>query len=96
MTNYNEILRLKNLGINNSQIAAAIGCSRTTVIAVLKKAGEKGLTHPTTEKMSNRELANILFPSESGNLRYKMPDYDYIHREMAKSGMTLQLLPCKA
>jgi len=92
MTNYNEILRLKNLGINNSQIAAAIGCSRTTVIAVLKKAGEKGLTHPTTEKMSNRELANILFPSESGNLRYKMPDYDYIHREMAKSGMTLQLL----
>ena len=44
MTNYKEVLRLQSLGINNSQIAAALGCSRTTVIAVLKKAGEKGLT----------------------------------------------------
>jgi transposase len=83
---------LQGLGINNSQIAAALGCSRTTVISVLKNAGEKGLTHPKAEKMSNRELSCLLFPSESGNPVYKMPDYDYIHREMAKSGMTMQLL----
>jgi transposase len=92
MTNYKEILRLQNLGINNSQIAAALGCSRTTVIAVLKKAGEKGLTHLKAEKMSNRDIGNQLFPSESGAPGYKKPDYDYIHREMAKSGMTMQLL----
>ena len=92
MTNYKEVLRLHGLGINNSQIAAALGCSRTTVIAVLKKAGEKGLTHPKAEKMSNRELGDVLFPSEKGKSVYKMPDYDYIHREMAKSGMTMQLL----
>jgi transposase len=92
MTNYKEILRLQGLGINNSQIAAALGCSRTTVIAVLKKAGEKGFTPPKAEKMSNQELGSLLFPSESGNPVYKMPDYDYIHREMAKNGMTMQLL----
>ena len=92
MTNYKEILRLQSLGINNSQIAAALGCSRTTVISVLKKAGEKDLAHPKAEKMSNQELGNLLFPSESGKSAYKMPDYDYIHREMAKNGMTLQLL----
>ena len=92
MTNYKEVLRLRSLGINNSQIAAALGCSRTTVIAVLAKAVEKGLTHPKVEKVSNRELSEILFPSETGKLLYKMPDYDYIHHEMAKSGMTLQLL----
>ena len=92
MTNYKEILRLQSLGINNSQIAAALGCSRTTVIAVLKKACEKGLTHPSVEKMSNRELGETLFPSETGSPAYKMPDYDYIHREMSKRGMTLQLL----
>ena len=66
MTNYKEVLRLHGLGINNSQIAAALGCSRTTVIAVLKKAGEKGLAHPKVEKMSNRELGDVLFPSEKG------------------------------
>lgn len=92
MTNYKEVLRLQSLGINNSQIAAALGCSRTTVIAVLRKAGEKGLTYLKAEKMPNRELGNILFPSETGKPAYKMPDYDYIHREMAKRGMTLQLL----
>lgn len=92
MTNYKEVLRLSGLGINNSQIAAALGCSRTTVISVLKKAGEKGLAHPKTEKMSNREIGALLFPREKGKPEYKMPDYDYIHQEMTKSGMTLQLL----
>jgi transposase len=42
--------------------------------------------------MSNKEISSVLFPDESGKLSFKMPDYDYIHREMAKSGMTLQLL----
>lgn len=92
MTNYKEVLRLKGLGINNSQVVAALGCSRTTVITVLKNAGEKGLTHTKAEKLSNREIGDILFPSEKGKPRYKMPDYEYIHREMAKNGMTMQLL----
>ena len=38
MTNYREILRLKKLGLNNSQIAQSLGCSRTTVIQVLSVA----------------------------------------------------------
>ena len=42
MTNYKEILRLNDLGINNSQIAGTLGCSRTTVIAVLQKGSGEG------------------------------------------------------
>ena len=30
MTNYREILRLKKLGLNNSQIAQSLGCFRAT------------------------------------------------------------------
>lgn len=92
MTNYKEILRLSELGINNSQIAAALGCSRTTIIAVLQKAKEKGLTRQKAAATTNTELSRILFPSEGGAPAYKKPDYEYVHREMAKSGMTLQLL----
>jgi transposase len=92
MTNYKEILRLSDLGISNSQIAAALGCSRTTVIAVLQKAGEKDLTWKRTSTATNTELAKLLFPSEGGTPGYRKPDYEYVHREMAKSGMTLQLL----
>jgi transposase len=92
MTNYKEILRLEGLGINNTQIAAALGCSRTTVITVQRRAVEAGLTHQKASKMSNKEVSSHLFPGESGKPTYKMPDYEYIHREMAKSGMTMQLL----
>ena len=38
MTNYREILRLDSLGLNKTQIAEACGCSRTTVITVLRQA----------------------------------------------------------
>ena len=92
MTDYKEILRLNSLKINNSQIASSLGCSRTTVIAVLRRANECGITQLLAAEMSNRELAKAMFPSETGNQGYKMPDYEYVHREMAKSGVNLQLL----
>jgi len=92
MTNYKEILRLHSLGINNSQIATALNCSRTTVIAVQRHACETGLTPQKASLMSNKEVSRALFPNEISKTAYRMPDYDYIHREMAKSGMTLQLL----
>ncbi|SDB60483.1 Homeodomain-like domain-containing protein [Ruminococcaceae bacterium FB2012] len=45
MTNYREILRLRSLGLNKSQIAAACGCSRTTVIKVLDLATANGISY---------------------------------------------------
>jgi transposase len=92
MTNYKEILRMQNLGINHSQIAAVLGCSRTTVIATVQKAVTLGITPAMAAKKSNAEIARQMYPSESGKPAYKLPDYEYVHREMAKSGMNLQLL----
>ncbi len=92
MTNYKEILRLNNLGIKNTQIATALDCSRTTVIAVLQKAGELGITWQKYSNANNTEITKLLFPEGNGKPIFKMPDYEYVHREMAKSGMTLQLL----
>ena len=53
MTNYREILRLNNLGLNNTQIAKSVDCSRTTVINVLQLAKAKGLRYPLPELMSD-------------------------------------------
>ena len=92
MTNYKEILRLHGLGIGNSHIAAALGCSRTTVITVQQRADKAGLTPQKSSRMSNKEVSSVLFPNESSKPAYRKPDYESIHREMAKSGMTLQLL----
>ena len=92
MTNYKEILRLNSLGINNTQIALSCGCSRTTVITVLQKAKECGVNWQMAAELSDKELSKMLFPTETVKPTYKMPDYDYIHREMARSGVTLMLL----
>lgn len=92
MKNYKEILRLNNLGINNTQIAISCNCSRTTVISTLKRSAELNLNWDEVKNWSNEELTKKLIPSYSVIDSYQMPDYDYIHREMAKSGVSLSLL----
>jgi transposase len=52
----------------------------------------RGLSWETVVKITEKELSQLLFPLGSTKPAYKMPDYDYIHREMAKSGVTLTLL----
>ena len=92
MTNYREILRLNSLGLNKTQIAGVCGCSRITVIKVLELAQTNQLSYPLPEGMSDKQLAEVLFPTSAAKPDYKMPDYEYVAREMQKSGVTLNLL----
>lgn len=92
MTDYRELLRLQSLGFNNSQIAAGAGIARQTVITTLQRAAVQGLNWQTAESLSDRELAKMLYPPSKGKGEYKMPGFEWIHREMSKPGVTLQLL----
>ncbi len=92
MTNYREILRLHSLGLNKTEIAASLHYARNTVAATLQRAGNCGLQWPLPDEMSDRQLAERLFPSAPGKPAYKMPDYAYVYKEMQKSGVTLNLL----
>ena len=92
MTNYREIIRLSSLGLSSRKIAFASGISRTTVLNVLGKLRGLSLSWPEASGLSDRELESLLFPSDQTKPNYKMPDYEYVHREMAKSGVTLTLL----
>ena len=92
MTNYKEILRLKSLGMAHADIAASCGCGRNTVTRVLNRARECGLTWETVQKLASNEIKKQLFPTDEAKPIYKMPDYEWVHREMQKSGVTLSLL----
>lgn len=92
MTDYREVLRLRSLGFNNSQIATSMGLSRPTVIGIVQRSMSQGLDWQTAEGLSDRELSEKLFPPEADKPGYKTPDYEWVHREMAKPGVTLQLL----
>ena len=85
MTNYREILRLDSLGLNKTQIADACDCSRTTVIAVLRRAEEAGLCYPLPESLSDKELSSKLHPSVQEKPVYIMTDYEYVQKELQKS-----------
>lgn len=92
MINYREILRLRSLGINNSRIAESMGIARQTVVTTLQRADAQGLDWQTAEALADRELAAKLRGQGAKKPEYKMPDYDYVHRELAKPGVTQQLL----
>lgn len=92
MTNYREILRLSSLGYNNTEIADVCGCSRTTVISVLRQAEAVGVGYPLPEGMSERDLINALRPSVSGKPVYRMPDYAKVHKEYQRKCVTLNRL----
>jgi transposase len=92
MTNYREILRLRSLGLNNSQISQSAAISRPTVIATVQRAAVLGLDWRAVEGLSDKELAEKLIPPGIAKLGYKMPDYEQVHRELAKPGVTQELL----
>ena len=92
MVNYREIIRLKSQNHSNSHVASSVGSSRNTVAEVWKLAQEKGVTWPTTAELTNQDIQKHLYPERVQASGRKMPDYEYIHREMAKPGVTLTLL----
>ena len=83
-TNYREILRLKNLGLNKTDIARSVLCARNTVSTVLERAEACGLQWPLPDGMSDHELAERLFPGAPGKASFKMPDYERV--ALAKLG----------
>lgn len=92
MTNYREILRLHSQGISQRSIAAGCACSRNTVAKVLNQAKELGVAWPLPAGMSDAELRKQFSPDDRFVAPRRQPDYEYVHREMAKSGVTLSLL----
>ena len=92
MTNYREILRLDSLGLNKTQIAESLGCSRTTVIHVLRQAEASCISYPLPEGMSDKALSEKLYPPSETKPVFRMPDYEQIHKELQRNGVTLMLL----
>ena len=92
MIKYREILRLHSQGVSQRGIAASCQCSRTTIRNVLERAERHEISWPLDKDMTDADLQELLFPEKSSQSNRKIPDCEHIHKEMAKSGVTLSLL----
>ena len=92
MTNYREIIRLKCQGYSERNIALSCNASRNTVSKVCKAAVEQNIAWPLSEAMTDAVLENMLFPSEKSATNKRMPNYDYIRRELQRNGVNKKLL----
>lgn len=92
MTKYREILRLKSLGFSERNITQGCGVSCNTISKVLKKATEMNLSWQLDFDMTDSTLEELMFPKEKSATNKRMPDFDYILRELLRNGVNKKLL----
>lgn len=92
MTPYREILRLTALGLSQRNIMQSIHVSQKTVVKVQRRAREMNLSWPLDESLTDVELGRQMFPKEPKQTPKKMPDFNYIRKELLRNGVNKKLL----
>ena len=96
MPNYVEMLRLHEAGFSLRQIAKLVSSGRNTVTRTVNIAQEKELSYEEIAQWSSEELENMFKPDKDKKDQpvsyYVMPDYKQLAKELAKPGVTMQLL----
>lgn len=89
-----EILRLHFDGrLSNQQIAQAVKKSKGSIFNSLERFKEAGLEWPLPGEMTDSQLEAKLYPQVSGKRNEATsPDFEYIHRELSRPHVTLELL----
>lgn len=90
-----EVLRLKHeVGLSNRAIARACQVSNSTVGEYLKRAEQARLSWPLPNELGEEELYAKLFPEgeKPKGTERPLPDWEQVHRELARKGVTLKLL----
>ena len=96
MRKLREILRLKWVAQrSHREVARSLGVSAGTVAAAVGRARARALTWEAVEALSDEALERLLFgpPSaEIGGGSRPEPDLAWLHQELRRPGVTLELL----
>jgi transposase len=94
MRKISEILRQRfELKRSYHDIAQSQSISKSTVYEYLVRAEKAGISWPLPNELSEQELYNRLFlPTAKLSPARPLPEWENIHQELHKKGMTLRLL----
>ncbi len=93
MRKVREILRLAlSCGMGQREISRCCSVSPSTVGNYLFIAQEKNLSYAEISRMSDEQLRLVFQCKKQGQKSRPQPNWEEIHRELKKKGVTLQLL----
>jgi len=91
--NIKLIMELKAAGLSQNMIAKTRHISKTSITDVLNTAKEKQIFYEDIKDKPDNEVYRLFYPDKfSAENLFKSPDYDYVHNELKKVGVTLKLL----
>lgn len=91
--NVKLIMELLNANMSRNQIAATRHIGKHSVDDVKRIAAEKSITFEDIKDMSEDDVYRIFFPDRNQlEELFEKPDYEYVHAELKKTGVTLKLL----
>lgn len=93
MTKFREVIRLTGLGFSQRNIMASCGVSQKNVVKVQKRAKELNISWTLNDSMTDTEIQRLMLSKESkASANKRMPDYDYIRKELLSNGVIKKLL----
>ncbi len=93
MEKFREMMRLHELGRNQTEIARSCGVARSTVQDYLRRAVAQKVTHAQVEQLSDSEIQTLLGKGKRAPRSTDEPiAFEVIHRELSSKGVTLSLL----
>lgn len=91
MVKYREILRLRAMGVSQSNTAHSCGCARSTVQEVEQHAKAVGLSWPLPEEMDDAAIKARLYPTKRQSASKYPIDFERVEAELMRRGVTLTL-----
>lgn len=91
--NVKLILELRDANLSRNMIASTRHMSRHSVSDVFRIADAKEITYADIRTLDDTTVYRMFYPDKYAiETMYEKPDYDYVHRELKKIGVTLKLL----
>jgi len=92
MRKIREILRLHYESVGNREIARRLKMSPGSVSNYLIRAKAADLVWPLSEEWTEDKIYSVLFPKGNNKSTHQCPDFNKVHKELKRKGVTLLLL----
>ncbi|MGH2507576.1 MAG: IS21 family transposase [Ktedonobacteraceae bacterium] len=79
-------------GLSTNRIASSLGIARSVVQECIRRARHEKLQWPLPEDLDDTALERLLYPRPKATRKAVEPDWEYIHRELRRNGVTRELL----